>query len=207
MTYTEDRLLTICDTDYETKKQLYEKMGDGASTLKLFSKATEYYEKMLQAAIDNSESEETMGPCYISLALTYLDNEQHEKALEFFQKYYPTCRNNVKESVSTLLSIAEVMDIVGKSSNDIENTYEQAITVSKEVNDSQLEGKVILKYITFLQKYNLDLQVKQWQKELDNIACHVSSDTESDGTECASNIGKDINIDDITGKIELNCVF
>ncbi|KAI4471123.1 tonsoku-like protein [Holotrichia oblita] len=200
MSYTEDRLLTISNDDYETKKQLYEKMGDGASSLKVFAKAIDYYKKMLQAAIDNKEPEINLGSCYFSLAQTYYDDEQYANALEFFQKYYRVCKNNLKEGTSTLISIAEVMDTLGKNSDDVEKIYEQAIALCKEASDNHLEGKTISKYMRYLQKYNLDSKAEQLQEELNKLAYYVPSDTESDGTEIqtTSNIGEDINIDDIT---------
>ncbi|GJQ70821.1 hypothetical protein Trydic_g748 [Trypoxylus dichotomus] len=200
MTYTEERLLNVNDNDFESKRCLYEKMGDGASSLKVFGTAIEYYKKMLQAATDNQDSEESMGPCYFSLAQTYLDDDQYEKALEFFQKYYQICRNNLKECTSTLLSIAEIMDILGRNSDDVEHNYKQALMLCRQVNDNALQGKVISKYIKYLQKYNLDSKVRELQEDLNQIAYHALSDTESDGTDVqtTSNIGEDINIDDIT---------
>lgn len=202
MAYTEERLLTLSDDDYKTKKELYEKMGDGASSLKIFAKAIEYYKKMLQAAIDNKEPEVNLGSCYFSLAQTYYDNEQYASALEYFRKYYQVCKNNLKESTSTLLSIAEIMDILGKNSEDVEKIYEQAIALCKQASDNHLEGKTISKYIRYSQKYNLDSKVELLQKELNKLTYYVPSDTESDGPEIqtTSNIGEDINIDDITGK-------
>lgn len=201
MCYTEDRLLNVPDKDYKTKKELYEKMGDGACNLKIFSKAVEYYEKMLQAAVDNNDSKDSMGPCYFSLAQTYYDDKCYDKALEFFEKYYQICRNNIKDSTSTLLTIAEIMDLIDKNSNDVENIYEQAILLCKEASDNNLQRKVIRKYMKFLQKYNLDLKIKQFEGEL-SASQNFSSDTESDATDIqtTSNIGEDINIDDLTGK-------
>ncbi|KRT81298.1 Ankyrin repeat-containing protein [Oryctes borbonicus] len=200
MTYIEERLLNVDNNDFETKKHLYEKMGDGAASLKIFSKAAGYYQKMLQAAKDNQDLEESMGSCYFSLAQTYFDDNQYEKALEFFEKHYQVYRNDLKESTNSLLSIAVIMDIIGRNSDDIEKQYEQAIILCTQANDNQLKGKIISKYIKYLQKYKLDSKVEQLQEELDKIAYYTPSDTESDGTDIptTSNIGEDINIDDIT---------
>lgn len=45
---TEDQLLNVPDTDFITKKKLYETMGDGCAAVKNYAKALEYYRKMLE---------------------------------------------------------------------------------------------------------------------------------------------------------------
>jgi tetratricopeptide (TPR) repeat protein len=45
---TEDQLLNVLDTDFITKKKLYETMGDGCVAVKNYAKALEYYRKMLE---------------------------------------------------------------------------------------------------------------------------------------------------------------
>jgi hypothetical protein len=44
----QDQLLNILDTDFITKKKLYETMGDGCVAVKNYAKAVEYYRKMLE---------------------------------------------------------------------------------------------------------------------------------------------------------------
>jgi hypothetical protein len=44
----EEQLLNLPDTDYITKKKLYETMGDGCVAVKNYAKALEYYQMMLQ---------------------------------------------------------------------------------------------------------------------------------------------------------------
>lgn len=61
----EDDLIT-CHNQAELKL-LYEKMGDGACTLRNFPKAIEYYKKMLEAAERSGASDKELGECYFSL--------------------------------------------------------------------------------------------------------------------------------------------
>jgi pentatricopeptide repeat protein len=44
----EEHLLNVPDTDFISKKKLYETMGDGCVAVKNYAKALEYYHKMLE---------------------------------------------------------------------------------------------------------------------------------------------------------------
>lgn len=44
----EEQLQNVPDTDYITKKKLYEIMGDGCVTVKNYARALEYYRMMLK---------------------------------------------------------------------------------------------------------------------------------------------------------------
>lgn len=57
----------IACSEQSQLKSLYEKMGDGACDLKIFSKALEYYKKMLEAAEKSGASDKELGECYFSL--------------------------------------------------------------------------------------------------------------------------------------------
>lgn len=198
MCYTEDRLLTINSNDHKTKKELYEKMGDGACDLRNYPKAIEYYHKMLQAAKDAGEPEERMSSCYNSLAQTYFDNDEYEKALEFYQKDYNISTNNVKDKITLLFNIADTMDLTGRDVDDIEEIFEKARNLCRN-DERQLEGRVVSKYVKFLEKMNLMSKAKKLEEDLLNF-----SDTESEDPDIQNtpNIGEEINIDDITGNIK-----
>lgn len=87
-------------------QKFYEKMGDGFSELNCFDKAIEYYRKMLEIA----ESTQTnLSSCYYSIAATYRDDEQYDKAVEFFEKEYVLC--NFKKGLDTLCEIADTKEV------------------------------------------------------------------------------------------------
>jgi len=60
----EEQLLNIQDTDYVTKKKLYEIMGDGCVAVKNYKKALEYYRKMLEVC-----PEVSVAQCIYSVTL------------------------------------------------------------------------------------------------------------------------------------------
>ena len=62
--------------------KLYEQLGDGASDIGNFTHALEYYHKMLENGIDQQLPTKDLVPIYVSLAQTYADNKQYEKAIE-----------------------------------------------------------------------------------------------------------------------------
>lgn len=48
MCNAEEQLLDVQESDFITKKKLYEIMGDGCVAVKNYAKALEYYRKMLE---------------------------------------------------------------------------------------------------------------------------------------------------------------
>lgn len=198
LSYTEDSLLTIADSDFKLKKKLYEKMGDGACQLKIFNKAIDYYKKMLEYAELSGECGKDLLPVYISLGETYKDNKQYDLTLEYFQKEYQLCCDNPKESHSTLLNIAEVMELLQKDYKEIKDVLEKAKTDGFLTGDIKIKGKVINRYISFLKKYSRLTEASELEKEL-SLMEYVQSDSEEENSEsCTPNIGDDIAISDIS---------
>ena len=48
---TQDSLLSTPETNYESRKLLYERMGDGATAVNNYKKSIEYYSKMLEVIL------------------------------------------------------------------------------------------------------------------------------------------------------------
>uniref|UniRef100_A0A182SC46 MalT-like TPR region domain-containing protein n=1 Tax=Anopheles maculatus TaxID=74869 RepID=A0A182SC46_9DIPT len=102
----EDELITTEAINYARRKELYERMGDGACKLRNFSKAIDYYKLMLQNAESLGEADRKLIPCYVSLYQTYIDNRQYEQALEYLWKEHNIICNEPKEAYYTLMKIA-----------------------------------------------------------------------------------------------------
>lgn len=202
MCYIEDSLLTVADNNYKERKKLYEKMGDGACDLKNFTKALEYYHKMLDAA---EKSGDDLSPCYISLAQTYNDNKQYNLAIEYFQKDYELCkhdkgRNNLKETIGTLYSIADATELAGRDIKEIEKVYNEAMKVCRNENNVKLLGRTIKRFITILKKHNRMADIERLKFELINVDYNSSgSESEESEEQNTPNIGDDVCVDDITG--------
>lgn len=198
----EDSLITIANSDHKTKKELYEKLGDGACYLKNYPKAIEYYQKMLEEAKLNGESGKDLSPCYVSLAQTYSDNKQYDSALNYFGKELQLCENNLKESVNTLYSIADTMELSGRSIEDVKNIYLKIRTMCQNDGNKQLEGVSLKRYGVFLRNHNQVEDALKVEKELKCFGfMHIDNSEESEASDdnTAPNIGDDIDTDDITG--------
>ncbi|KAF5303927.1 hypothetical protein FQA39_LY01712 [Lamprigera yunnana] len=198
MCRAEDGLLTTESCDYKIKKSLYEKLGDGACYLKNFSCAIEYYHKMLEAAKNNNESGLDLSPCYISLAETYRDNKQYDLAIQYFQEDYNILKDNPRDAVTTMLSIADCLEATKTNFYEIECVYDQALSICKKTKDKHMEYKVLLRYVNMLKAYKKPEKACKYGNDLKNIdSIAFGSETESEGQN-TPNIGDDIVISEIT---------
>lgn len=197
MCYAEDSLEITPSNDHEKRKRLYEKLGDGACALKHYSKGIEYYQKMLQEAELNGNTGKELVPCYISLAQTYKDNCEYNMALQFFQKEYNVNKGNVKESVETLLNIAEVMELAGCDVKEINNIYLQTRKKCQLCNAKRLENKAIKRHVDFLRNKNKTQDAAKLESEINDDFSSDEEETDSESTNVID-IGEELNISDIT---------
>ncbi|XP_018325905.1 tonsoku-like protein isoform X3 [Agrilus planipennis] len=199
MCYAEDALLITNDTDYVRRKHLYEKLGDGACELKVYSLGIQYYEKMLNVAIKSGDTDKALSPCYISLAQTYKDNKQYDLSLSYFQKEYSLCRNELKEAVTTLLDMAEVMELAKKDWVQIDSVYRKAYNHCKLDTDNRLKAKVLSRHIAQLKNANKITEAQNLESEYEKLNIGESeSESESLEFQTTPNIGDDVCINEIT---------
>ncbi|XP_022917423.2 tonsoku-like protein [Onthophagus taurus] len=198
MCYTEEKLSTTADTDHESRKKLYEKMGDGSSALNCYSKAIEYYEKMLDSAIKNGDTGKNLSPAYVSLAQTYLDNKQYDLAIEYFEKDFNVNQLDTKEATNSLFSIIEAMKEAGKDYQEIEMIFQQAKDLTTRANNLHLHGRVLSRQKTFIEKNYDFLTTEQIQKQLDDLNYESSDDDESCDSPQTPAIGDEIDLNNIT---------
>lgn len=205
MCYTEDSFKTTPPEDHEKRKKLYEKLGDGACALKRYTKAIDYYKKMLQEAELNGNTGKELVPCYISLAQTYKDNCEYKMAIEFFHKEYLVNKHDIKESVETLLNIAETMELGGYTIDEINCIYVQCrqkcqLYKAKPQHRlaKRLENKTIKRQIEFFRNRNKSQDAAELESELsDDCSSDEEEETDTEGTNVVD-IGEELNLSDIT---------
>lgn len=197
MCYTEDSLEITPATDHEQRKKLYEKLGDGACLLKRYSKAIEYYKKMLEEAELNGNTGKELVPCYISLAQTYKDNGEYDMAIKFFRKEFNVNKGDVKESVETLLNIAEVMELAGYEIEEINNIYAQIRQKCQLCEAKRFENKTIKRHADFLRCKNKLEDANKLESELSDYTTSDEEDTDTDSANVVD-IGEELNLSDIT---------
>lgn len=173
-------------------------MGDGLCLLKKYDKAIDYYQKMLEYAIKSGEDGKELSSCYVSLAQTYSDNKQYDLALEYFQKEYDLNKDNLKECLDTLFSIAHTLELVGDKFVEIDNIYQDAIAKCIQANDLEAEKKTLTLYNGVLKKFDKHVEANKVYARLCDIG-YVSGGTESETSEHTPQIGDDISIGSITG--------
>lgn len=174
-------------------------MGDGACEVKNYKIAIEYYQKMLEAAKKNGEMGNELSPCYVSLAQTYSDNEEYDLALKYFRIEYDLSKENLKECLGTLFSIADTLEAACKPFNEIQNVYIEAMDKCQDIGDVELEKKVLSRYSGVLKKFNQYNEAELVDQRLDDIG-YVAGETESEASEHTPHLGDDISIDNITGE-------
>lgn len=198
MCYSEDSIMVASDDDHERKKQLYEKLGDGACHLQNYAKGIEYYQKMLQEAQMKGDTGKDLAICYFSLAQTYKDNNQYDLALSYSEKELKLWKDDLKKSVQIYFNNIDIMECAGKDPEEIATVYLQILKMCAD--NTHLKGKILKHYKEFLQKHDKLEQLQRITQEFEGINC-VSSDSEPEATDedAASNIGDDIDINQITG--------
>lgn len=151
----EDELVTTNSFDYVKRKNLFEKLGDGSCKLKNYAKANDFYLKMLEAAQFNGEQDQQLIPIYVSLYQTYIDNKDYSDALMYLWKEFELIKDVPNESCSTLLNIANLMDLAGKDFWDVEQTYQRSLTEARACEDIVMEKAVLVKLVKLNQKHGM----------------------------------------------------
>lgn len=214
MCYTEDALLALDSDDFVTKKNLYEKMGDGACALQNYDKAIDYYLKMLEMAETGDFDKKELAPVYVSLYQTYTDLKQYDEALVYLRKEQEVNKDDPKENISTLIQIADVYDLSGRGFWEIENVYQDARTEAQKLNDLKLEKKIGMKQIALRKKHKMSTLVDILVDELKMSGIDVNIDDVDADDGCSDveqssevsefekntpDIGEDICLSDISG--------
>uniref|UniRef100_A0A1A9WG26 Tonsoku-like protein n=1 Tax=Glossina brevipalpis TaxID=37001 RepID=A0A1A9WG26_9MUSC len=202
-----DELVTTGLVDYSKRKILFEKLGDGCCHLGNYSKALEYYHKMLDCAKLNHDSGKLLIPIYVSLYQTYKDNKQYEQALEYLQKEYELNKDVPSEAFLTLCAIADIYELQLQSFWVIQDILQQAKEYIPRCGDerSKME-RIIYSRLRKLQiKHDMnsladDLLQEANSKGIDLQSIVDDSDAESEfsSENNIPELGDDICLEDLT---------
>ncbi|XP_066156831.1 tonsoku-like protein isoform X2 [Euwallacea fornicatus] len=200
----EDEII-ICN-DQKQLKVLYEKMGDGACGLKNFSKAIEYYKKMLEAAERTGVSDKELGECYYSLGETYKDNGDYKEAELYFEKEYDLCKNNLKESLNTMYKIADLKEMAKDGAEQIKAIYERCLNNCRKGQNLKEEKHVAKRYVEFLRRSFEHKEAFKIERRLQSLNEQLGEEeeAESSSSECESEdstkvpLGENIVLSEVT---------
>ncbi len=110
------------DKDGQIKS--YEDLGDTCSKIKCYSEATKYYLKQFELSEElNKPNEEKAVICH-SIACSYLDLKQYEKAKEYFHKELQL-RGGEEQKLDALCNIAKMTELAALE--DMQKAYADAL--------------------------------------------------------------------------------
>jgi NF-kappa-B inhibitor-like protein 2 len=183
--------------DYAKRRNLYEKLGDGACKLKNFSKAIDFYLKTLECAELNGEGAVQLVPIYVSLYQTYIDKKEYKQALEYMRKEFDIIKDDAKEAAQTLLGIANISDLSEADFWEVEMIFKQALEESRKSSDVTLECNILRKFIQFCRKRKMMTIADMLEQEAigKGIEMTESSDEFFESSEDILDICDDIDLD------------
>ncbi|XP_039435860.1 tonsoku-like protein [Culex pipiens pallens] len=203
----EDELIMARSGDYKRKKQLYERMGDGACKLENYSKAIDYYQKMLECAQLAGEADRDLIPIYVSLYQTYKDNEQYDDALVYLWQEYALIEEDPEEAYKTLSNIADVFEAQKKPWNEVEEIYQRARTQAKKLKSVSKERVAIKRCVAMLKRQGMKMMAERLEKEATGMGMDLADSEDSDAlNETATSIENAINSLDIGGFVDLEAL-
>ena len=126
-------------TDRETLMKTYEDLGDLYASVKCFSKAVNYYEKQLHLSeVLGKTSDEKAVICF-SVAQSYSDYKQYNKAKEYFQKELALRKDDPKEQCDAWCNITLMSKLAGDSREEVEKAYNNALEMCESLTTEQQE--------------------------------------------------------------------
>lgn len=174
----EDELIITDSFDYENRKRLFEKLGDGSCKLKVFPKAIEFYLKQLEAAELNGETGKKLIPIYISLYQTYIDMGQYDDAMKFLELEYELIKENPKEACITLLSMGNLSHKAMKNFWDVDAVYRKALCDARKAEDLQTERTIIKKIVELCKENKMESLSEILEQEAEAKGIDLKNDIE-----------------------------
>ncbi|KAI5616670.1 tonsoku-like protein, partial [Silurus asotus] len=122
---------------------LTEGLGDLYCKVGCYSKALESYRTQLSCAEKLGKPARELAVIHVSLAATYTDLRQHNKALEHYRHELKLRDGNPKEECETWLNIASCQEEYGVSLEEVDNSYTAALNCAEKAAQSKLKRRVL----------------------------------------------------------------
>jgi NF-kappa-B inhibitor-like protein 2 len=141
------RLLEKLQNSRGTKDEILmktcEDLGDLYSSVKCYSKAIHYYLKQLELSqiLDKSNQEKAVN-CF-SIAQSYSDNTQYNKAKEYFHKELLLLEGKPQEQCDTWCRIAEVSELASDCFEEIEKAYNNALECARKCENANRKLRLL----------------------------------------------------------------
>lgn len=183
-------------------------MGDAAACIEHFSRAIDYYLKMLESAKDLGETGRQLLPIYVSLYQTYKDNQEYEKSLTYLWMEHEIIKDCPEDLFNTLCIIGEIYELLKKDYSSIDYIYESARNEAKKCKNNKLFKIIYRKMYNLRKKYEKSDLTQHLIEEAKKIGIFLEQETyESESEDIDERntpaLCDDINLDELTGKIIL----
>eukprot|EP00106_Octopus_bimaculoides_P007525 XP_014774967.1 PREDICTED: tonsoku-like protein [Octopus bimaculoides] len=165
--------------DSESIKSLmkqYEMLADYSVDLSFYKLAIRYYLKVLELGIKIGTPQSDLAPIYMSLAQTYQDDCQYEKAIEYYQKELDNIKDNPEQSCQTLINLGINQENIKMSYEVIKLSYLHALNFAREAKNVRLEQRILKLLVQTQQSYKQDKDKKKFLEKLKELQakCHLS---------------------------------
>ena len=138
-------------TKDETLMKTYEDLGDLYSSVNCYSQAVRYYLKQLELSKILEKPKHEKAVICFSIAQSYSDNKQYDKAKEYFHEELLLRKGRHLEECDSWCNIAEVSELAGDSLEEIEKAYNNALECAKKCENSNRKF-YLLKLLSELRK-------------------------------------------------------
>ncbi|XP_075211735.1 tonsoku-like protein [Lycorma delicatula] len=202
----EERLVHMDDKIIADKRKIYEMMGDGCAEMESYKKALEYYHLALKCAQQLGENGKKLAEMYVSLAQTYKDLKEFDKALDYYQQECYIWRNNPAEACKTSISMADILEAKGAPSSEIITMYKSAKFLARDAKNLKLERSVTKHLIRYLEDIHDETLLSTTEQDLcdieiqlgDTMNSQSDSGSDEDDNIVTGGIGDDICLETLT---------
>ncbi|KAL0969558.1 hypothetical protein UPYG_G00229080 [Umbra pygmaea] len=122
---------------------LAEQLGDLYCKVGCYSKALDAYRMQLSSAEALGKPARELAVIHVSLAATYADIRQHDKAVEHYRQELALREGNPKEECTTWLTIAAAQEESGKTMEDVDCSYDTAWRCAQRAGQAQMQRRVL----------------------------------------------------------------
>nr|XP_046222419.1 tonsoku-like protein isoform X1 [Oncorhynchus gorbuscha] len=122
---------------------LAEQLGDLYCKVGCYRKALDAYRTQLSSAEALGKPARELAVIHVSLAATYTDIRQHDKAVEHYRQELALRQGNPKEECNTWLNIAAAQEENGRTVEDVDCSYDNALRCAQRAGQPKLQMRVL----------------------------------------------------------------
>ncbi|XP_064599134.1 tonsoku-like protein [Liolophura sinensis] len=164
-----DDLDTVAPDDLAERARLYEKLGDLAAGIASYKQAIHFYLNLLDCSVKQQRCDKDMIPVYVSLAQTYADDKQYDKAIEYYNKELKCRQGDNEQMCRTMLNIAEAEEMSGLGYSDVMKSYLAAFEHARLAKHRKLQVQSLRSLLVVQETAKRDDHRRQTEAKLEKI--------------------------------------